>query len=254
VNQLDQDHLPSLKGVRCLVTGGSRNLGRALCVAFGKAGAKVAFTFSTRANDANETRRLLDEMDITNLAFRGSVDDVTHVQETVSALHASWGGIDVLINNAAIVSAFPMALLDEADWDRIMSVNVKGAYLFSRAVVGSMIQTRRGHILNIGSFGSDRLARAPVHYAASKAALHGFSRALAREVGRHGVAVHYLAPGLLDSGISRCMRSGQVAEYMEGCALGRPGRPEEIASFATWLVSDENTFMTGSKVVIDGGL
>ena len=120
---------------------------------------------------------------------------------------ASWGGIDVLVNNAGINQVLPIALLEEADWDAVMDVNVKGAYLFSRAALKPMIRARRGHILNIGSFASERMIEAPVHYAAAKSALRGFTEALAREVGRYNIQVNLLAPGLLDAGLSRCCRS-----------------------------------------------
>jgi 3-oxoacyl-[acyl-carrier protein] reductase len=117
-----------------------------------------------------------------------------------------------------------------------------------------MIRARGGHILHIGSFGTDRVLSAPVHYAAAKAALRGFSDALAKEVGRYGVHVNYLAPGLLEAGLSRRLPQYRVNEYIEQCALKRLGKLDEIAQAATWLVSDQNTFITGAKVVIDGGL
>jgi len=167
---------------------------------------------------------------------------------------AAWGGLDVLVNNAAVVQMLPIALLEEADWDLVMDTNVKGAYLFARAALKPMIKAKRGSILNIGSFGSDRVVEAPVHYAASKAALHAFSQALAKEVGRYGVAVNYLVPGLLDVGLASRLPPHRVQSYVEQCALGRRGRAEEIAALAVFLASDESSFMTGAKIVIDGGL
>ncbi len=243
-----------LEGKRCLITGASRGLGRAIALAFASAGARVAFTFKTRASDADETRRLLEEVGASPLVFQGSVADPAHATATVDAVAKAWGGLDVLVNNAAIVQVLPIALLEVADWDAVMDVNVKGAYLFSRAALKPMIKARRGHILNVGSFGADRVMDAPVHYAASKAALHGFSQALAKEVGRFGVAVNSLVPGLLDVGLSGRLPPHRIKSYVEHCALGRLGRAEEIAALATWMASDENTFMSGAKVVIDGGL
>jgi 3-oxoacyl-[acyl-carrier protein] reductase len=219
-------------------------------------GARVALTFSRNTGDADEAKRLIAEAagGVEPLVFQGSVADAQHAQKTVQALVSAWGGIDVLVNNAARTQVMPIALLDEADWDATIAVNLKGAYLFSRAVLRTMIRQKRGHILSIGSFASERLIESPVHYAASKAALRGFTEALAREVGRYGVAVNLLAPGMLDVGLGRNMPEARRAEYLDQCGLGRMGTAEEIAEMAAWLVSDENTFMTGAKVVADGGI
>jgi NAD(P)-dependent dehydrogenase (short-subunit alcohol dehydrogenase family) len=243
-----------LDGKRILVTGGSRNLGRALCLAFARAGARVAFTYHRKTDDAGETARLLRELGAEPLVFQGNAADAAHAAATVDAVAAAWGGLDVLVNNAAVTQVMPVALLEEKDWDEVMDVNVKGAFLFARAALKPMIRARRGHILSVGSFGADRVVEAPVHYAASKAALVGFSQALAKEVGRYGIAVNVLVPGLLSAGLSNRLPKHRTAAYLEHCALGRLGDPAEIAELAAWLVSDENSFMSGARVVIDGGL
>jgi 3-oxoacyl-[acyl-carrier protein] reductase len=117
-----------------------------------------------------------------------------------------------------------------------------------------MIRARAGHILNIGSFTSERLVDVSAHYAASKSALRGLTEALAREVGRYGIQVNLLAPGLLDAGLGKLLPQHRVAEYREQAALGRIGTAEELAALAVFLVSEGNTFMTGAKLVADGGL
>ncbi len=237
--------------LRVLVTGGSRGLGRALCLAYKEAGARVAFTYRKNADDAAATCALLGA---DALALQGDVADAAHAQATVAAMAERFGGIDVLVNNAASMQVVPMALLEEQDWDRTFATNVKGAYLFARAAMKHMLRARRGHIVNIGSFGADRVVEAPVHYAATKAALHGFSTALAKEVGRYGIAVNYVAPGLLGGGIAARLPPHRIAEFVEHCSLGRQAELSEIAAFVVWLTSEENSFMTGAKLVIDGGL
>jgi 3-oxoacyl-[acyl-carrier protein] reductase len=243
-----------LEGKHCLVTGGSRGLGRALCVALARAGAQVAFTYSRRDQDAEEAAVLLRAQGIEPLVFRGSVADAAHVHQTTAELTRRWGRIDVLINNAGITQILPIALLEEADWDSVMDVNVKGTYLYSRAVLRSMIRARAGHILNIGSFASERVIEAPVHYAAAKSALRGFTEALAREVGRYNIKVNLLSPGLLDVGLAQSLPRHRIAEYVSQSGLGRIGTAEEIAETAVFLVSQENSLMTGAKIVADGGL
>ena len=113
------------------------------------------------------------------LVFKGSVADGSHVKETVAAVVKEWGGVDVLVNNAGITQVLPIALVEEKDWDLVMDVNAKGAFLFSRACLKHMIKAKAGRILSIGNFASERMVEAPVHYAASKAALRGMTEALA---------------------------------------------------------------------------
>jgi NAD(P)-dependent dehydrogenase (short-subunit alcohol dehydrogenase family) len=240
-----------LAGKRCLVTGGSRGLGRAICEAFVAAGARVAFTYRTDTEDAEAARAALGPA---ALVFRGNVADAAHVKATVAAVVAAWGGVDILVNNAGITQILPIALLEEADFDAVMAVNVKGPYLMSRAVLRSMIRARAGHILNIGSFASERVIEAPVHYAAAKSALRGMTEALAREVGRYNIKVNLLAPGLLDCGLARMLPKHRVQEYLSQSSLGRLGTAREVAALAAFLVSDDNSFMAAAKIVADGGL
>jgi len=243
-----------LAGKRCLVTGGSRGLGLELCLAFAREGAKVSFTYSKDDADAADARAKIAEAGCEAVVFKGSVADASHVRKTVDDLVARWGGIDVLVNNAAMNQILPIALLQEEDWDAVMDVNVKGAYLFSRAALRHMIKARRGKILNVGAFSSERMIEAPVHFAASKSALRGLTEALAREVGRYSIAVNLLAPGILDCGMALSLPQHRIDEYVSQSSLKRTGTAAEIARMAVFLVSDENSFMTGAKLPMDGGL
>lgn len=246
----------ALAGKRCLITGGTRGLGLALASQFASQGARVAITYAHHDEDARRAVEQLKQLnpDEEPRLFKGSVADSAHVKQTIASLQEAWGGVDVLVNNAAITQILPIALLDEDEWDEVMDVNVKGAYLFSRAALKFMIRAKRGHILNIGNFSSERLIEAPIHYAASKSALRGMTEALAREVGRYNVRVNLLSPGLLETGLGAMLPQHRVKEYLEQCPMGRLGRVEELARLATFLVSDENTFMTGAKLVADGGI
>lgn len=243
-----------LEGKRCVITGGSRGLGLAMGCAFARHGAKVAFTYATHDDDAREAAEKVRACGTEPLVLKGSVADAAAVKDAVARVNAAFGGVDVLVNNAGLMHVLPIPLLEEADWDLTMSVNVKGAYLFSRAVLKGMIRQRAGSILSIGNFAMGRVVESPVHYAASKAALAGFTEALAREVGRYGIRVNLLAPGLLDAGMSLGLPQHRTREYVDQCALGRVGEVSEIAEAAAFLVSDENSFMTAAKLFIDGGL
>ena len=243
-----------LEGKRCLVTGGSRNLGRAICQAFAAAGARVAFTYLKEDEEAETTRRLAAELGAEVLVFKGSVTDAAHAKATVDAVVKAWGGLDVLVNNAGLMQVLPIALLDEADWDAVVDTCMKGPYLFSRSALRPMMRARRGHILNIGSVAGERILDVPVHYAAAKAGLQGMTRALAKEVGRYGIAVNDLSPGLLAQGLGQQAPPHRRDDYIRNCPLGRLGTLEETAAFVAWLVSDDNSFMSGARLNFDGGL
>lgn len=243
-----------LEGKRILITGGSSGLGRHLICVFAQKGAKVAFNYSSNDEGAKETENAALRFTSHVRAFKSSVLDSQAIRTMVRTLDSDWGGLDVLVNNAGISQTLPVALLEEEDWDKLMDINVKGTYLVTRAVLKSMIRQRSGRILNIGSLAGMRLIEAPVHYAASKAAIKGFTEALAKEVGRYGITVNCLAPGLLEGGVGAGLPDYRLRDYLHHCALGRLGTFDEIAELGAFMVSDQNTYMTGMTLVVDGGL
>ena len=243
-----------LKGKHILVTGGSRGLGRSLCLTFAEQGASVAFNFSFDDEGATGTVQQARACGSEIKAFKNSVLDRKTITEMIASLEKSWGAIDILVNNAGISQVLPMALLEEEDWDGVMDINVKGTYIVTRQVLRGMIRRKSGRILNIGSLAGMRLIESPVHYAASKAAIKGFTEALAKEVGRYGITVNSLAPGILEGGVGSNLPSYRLESYLKHCALGRVGTFDEISRTAAFMVSDENTYMNGFTLVMDGGL
>lgn len=242
---------PLLVDKRVWVTGGSRGLGRALCRAFAVEGARVAFNYSSDLQGAQET---LADLGPAARAFQVSVLDAEGLHQLAGQLEKDWGGLDILVNNAGISQPLPLALMEEEDWDQVMDTNVKGTYLATRAAVRGMIRRKAGCILNIGSLAGLRLIEAPIHYSASKAALKGFTEALAKEMARYQIRVNCLAPGLLEDGVGRNLPEHRLKEYLKHVALRRVGKLEEVASLAAFLVSDRNSYMTGATVLMDGGL
>lgn len=243
-----------LAGKRCLVTGGSRGLGRAIALAFAREGGDVAFTYRAREDAARHTEEAIAAHGRRVLAFRGNVADAAHAREVAAQMKSDWGGIDVLVNNAGVTEVLPIAMIDEDEWDAVIDSHVKGAYLFSRAALKSMIRQKSGSILSIGSFASDRVVESPVHYATAKAALRGFTESLAKEVGRHGIRVNLVAPGLLDHGLGKTLLPHRIDEYRGQAALGRTGTVEELAEACVFFASDAASFVTGAKIVVDGGV
>jgi 3-oxoacyl-[acyl-carrier protein] reductase len=244
-----------LGGKHALITGGSRGLGRALCVAFARHGATVAFNYHRDEEGGARTLAALREASPQpHQMHRASVLDADGFARMVKAVEASLGGIDILVNNAGVSQPLPLALMDDDDWDLVMDTNAKGTYVAARTVLRGMVRRKSGCVLDIGSLAGTRLLEAPVHYCASKAAVHGFTRALAKEMARHGIRVNALAPGLLEDGVGRSLPEHRLHDYVEHVALGRVGTLDEVAQFAAFLCSDLNSYMNGEVIVMDGGL
>jgi 3-oxoacyl-[acyl-carrier protein] reductase len=237
-----------------LVTGGSRGLGRALCRQLAAGGSPVGFTYTRDEPGAAETLQIIQSVGAEGRAFKVSVLDAAATAAMVSDLEAAWGGIAVLVNNASVSQNLPLALMDEEDWDRVVDINLKGTFVTSKAVLRGMIRRRGGVILNIGSLVSVRMLEAPLHYCASKAGLKGLTESMAKEVARYQIRVNCLAPGLLEGGLGRNLPEHRLADYLKHCALGRVGTFDEVARFAAFLVSDQNTYMSGATIVMDGGV
>jgi 3-oxoacyl-[acyl-carrier protein] reductase len=243
-----------LDGRIALVTGASRGLGRAIARTLAREGADVAFNYTRADAEAAALVEELRSLGRRVLPFKVSVLDRAGVQELVKRVEGEWGRIDVLVNNAGVGQVVPLALMEEEDWDRMMSVNVKGAFLVSQAVLRGMIRARRGRIVNISSLAGVKMMQAPVHYSAAKAALRGFTEALAKEVGRYGVTVNCLAPGILEEGVSANLPPPRLEEYLRNCALGRVGTFAEVAEVVAFVASDRNAYMNGATIVLDGGV
>jgi 3-oxoacyl-[acyl-carrier protein] reductase len=244
-----------LQGRTALVTGGSRGLGRAICLELAREGANVAFNFTRSTDDAQQVLQSLLAMHVQAWAHQVSVLDKAGLHAMVRSVEKACGSpIDILINNAGIGQVVPLALMEEADWDQMMNTNVKGAFLTTQAVLRGMVAAQRGRILNISSLAGVKMMQAPVHYSAAKAALRGMTEALAKEVGRYGITVNCLAPGVLNEGVGSNVPQAKQAEYLRHCALGRLGTVQEVAQTAAFLVSDKNSYMSGATVVVDGAV
>jgi 3-oxoacyl-[acyl-carrier protein] reductase len=243
-----------LAGKVALVTGGGRGLGAAMVRVFAAAGAKVGFSY---ARNEEAAKALVDAVAAAGgqaFGYPVSVLDTPGTEGMMRDLESRFGPMDILVNNAGISQNLPLPLLEEEDFDKVLDVNVKGAYLTSRAALRGMMRRKKGVILNIGSLVSERILEAPIHYTTSKAAIDGLTKALAKEASRHGVRVLCLAPGLLEDGLGKNLPEHRLVDYLKHCALGRVGTLDEVAKLGCFMASDEASYMWGATVVADGGV
>jgi 3-oxoacyl-[acyl-carrier protein] reductase len=244
-----------LDGRVALVTGGSRGVGRAIARVLAREGASVAFNYARSDVDAQAALAEIEAAGARGWAFKTSVLDGPGLNQLARTVEADVGRpIDILVNSAGHGQVVPLALMEEEDWDRMMDTHVKGAFLATQAVLRGMIRIGHGRILNMSSLAGVKMMQAPVHYATAKAALRGFTEALAKEIGRYGVTVNCIAPGILEEGISDNLPPNRRDEYLRHCALGRMGTLDEVAEVAAFLVSDRNSYMNGATIVVDGAV
>ena len=238
-----------------VITGGSGAIGAALCRSFVRHGSAVAFTYREHAERAAELGRELEAAAAGRVLFE-RVDGCNgaEVSAFVGRVEQSFGRIDVLINNIGAAQVMPFALIDEPDWDEMMNVNLKSMFLFTKAAMRGMIRRRSGSVVNVGSIGGVRLLEVPVHYATAKAGVMGFTTSLAKELCRYHIRVNAVVPGLIEGGVGSNVSARQLADYQEHCALGRPGKPEEVAETVAFLASERASYINAQHITVDGGL
>jgi 3-oxoacyl-[acyl-carrier protein] reductase len=235
-----------LLGKNCIVTGGSKGIGRAIVELFAREGARVYYFSRTEAGGD---------------AALGSVkwiacdvSDEVKVNEAVEAVVAEAGAIDALVNNAGVTRDGLVFRMSLDDWDTVLRTNLTSAFLVSRAVARHMIKRRAGSIVNVSSVVGIIGNGGQTNYSASKAGLIGFTKSLAREVGSRGVRVNALAPGFIDTAMTEKIPPEAKEKLKAGIPLGRTGKSEEVAAAALFLCSDMSTYITGEVLKVDGGM
>jgi len=242
-----------LEGKKAFVSGGSRGLGKALCEVFAREGADVAFNYNSNDQEAQDTLRRIEQHGRQGLAYKVSVTDKPAIKDMVADIMKNFGRIDILVNNAAVNKADSFVTTTEKAWLSIVDTNVNGLYYITKPFFKQMLRQRSGNILNITSIGAIRALPTSVHYATTKAAVLGFTKCLSREAGQFGVTVNGIAAGIYDTDLGHSLPDKFKSMYELWCTKGRLGKPEELAEFAVFLVSDRNTYMTGEVITIDGG-
>jgi 3-oxoacyl-[acyl-carrier protein] reductase len=240
-----------LNGKVALVTGGSRGIGAAIAKRLAREGAQVAITWSTNSDKATEVVESIKAAGGHAIAIQADSANPADIRRAVASVVEQEGGLDILINNAGVATMVPVEEFQEADFDRLMAVNVKGVYVATQEALRHL--KAGGRIINIGSINADVVPFPGMAiYAMSKAAIATFTRGLAREVGARGITVNNIQPGPVNTDMNPA--DSDFAETLRGLmAVPRYGSAEEIAGLAAYLASDESAFVTGASWNIDGG-
>ncbi len=236
-----------------LITGSSRGIGRAAAVAFAKAGYDVAVNYNKSDESAAALCKELESYSVRACCFKADVADKKAVDCMAAEIEKTMGNVSVLVNNAGIAEQSLFTDITEEMWDMMFAVNVKGTYNCTQAVLPHMIHEKCGRIINISSMWGISGASCEVHYSASKAALIGFTKALAKEVGLSGITVNCVAPGVIGTDMNGHLSPDIISELKEETPLNRIGTPQDVAEAILFLASEKASFITGQVLSVDGG-
>ena len=245
--------MSGVEGKVALVTGASRGIGRGIALALARAGANVIGTSTSQAGADAVSAALAEN----GRAGSGVVLDVTaadQIEPMLTEIQKAHGDISILVNNAGITRDNLLMRMKEDEWDDIMSTNLKSVYRLSKAVLRGMMKARRGRIINITSVIGAMGNAGQTNYAAAKAGVGGFTRALAREVGSRNITVNCVAPGFIDTDMTRALSETQRSGLLQQIPLGRLGAVEDIADAVLFLASDAASYITGCTLHVNGGM
>jgi 3-oxoacyl-[acyl-carrier protein] reductase len=237
-----------------LVTGGSGDIGHALCTAFAQAGAKVATTSRRGAEALGSTIEAIEAAGSEALPLACDVRDRGQVEETVKTVVATWGKIDILVNNAGITKDTLLMRMSDEQWDDVIATNLKSVFLGTQAAIRPMMKARYGRIISITSIVGQIGNAGQANYASAKAGIIGFTKTVAKELASRGITANAIAPGFIESKMTDEIPEKAKEAFLDSVPLKRPGDPMEVAHAAVFLASEQSAYITGQVLNVDGGL
>jgi 3-oxoacyl-[acyl-carrier protein] reductase len=237
-----------------IVTGGTRGIGKAIVLELAKNGCNVAFNYSKSDDLANELVKEIEALGVKAIAKKADVADFESAKEMIKEVKDEFGQIDYLVNNAGITRDKLLAMMKEDDWDDVININLKSVYNFSKAVIMTMIKQKNGKILNITSVSGIAGVAGQTNYSASKAGMIGFTKALAKEVGKAKINVNAIACGFIETDMTSELPEEYKKKMTDMTALKRFGTTEDVAKAAKFFLSDDANYVTGQVLSLDGGL
>lgn len=241
-------------GKTMLVTGGTRGIGLAIALKFSQNGYDIALNYVSNDTKADEAKKALEANGSKVLLLKGDIKNSSAVAEMVDKTIAEWGGIDVLVNNAGITRDGLLIRMKDEDFDAVIDTNLKGAFYFQKFVAKHMTKARSGRIVNIASVVGLVGNAGQANYAAAKAGLIGFTKTAAKELASRNILVNAVAPGFIETDMTDVLPAEVKEAAVLQIPLGRFGKAEEIASAVYYLGSEENTYITGQVLTVDGGM
>ncbi|MER0202973.1 MAG: 3-oxoacyl-ACP reductase FabG [Nitrosomonas sp.] len=236
-----------------LITGASRGIGQAIAIKMGQSGAIVIGTATTE-NGAGAINQYLEKSGIKGMGVALNVNDAEQINHTLQTIREKFGEVEILVNNAGITRDNLLVRMKDEEWDDILETDLKSVFRLSRAVLRAMMKARYGRIINISSVVGAMGNLGQTNYAAAKAGIFGFSKSLAREVGSRNITVNCVAPGFIDTDMTRALADEFQQSLIQHVPLGRLGRPEEVASAVAFLASSAAGYITGTTLHVNGGM
>lgn len=243
-----------LEGKTAIITGASRGIGRGIAEVFARQGANVAFTYAASVASAMELEKELSALGIKAKGFQSDASDFEQAQTFVDQVLSEFGSIDILINNAGITKDNLLMRMSEADFDKVIEVNLKSVFNMTKAVQKTMLKARAGSIINMSSVVGVKGNAGQANYAASKAGVIGFTKSVALELGSRNIRCNAIAPGFIETEMTAKLNEEIVQGWRNDIPLKRGGTTEDVANACLFLASDLSAYVTGQVLNVDGGM